>query len=61
MYLTILISLFFPLDFFVLELPKLICEFQQNPLAINTLQLRLGWQFTSTKNEAMQSVYELEI
>jgi len=44
-----------------IEITKLTCEFQQNPLAINTLQPRFGWQMKAGENETMQSAYELEM
>lgn len=46
---------------YAIEITKLTCEFQQNPLAINTLQPRFGWQMKSAENGAMQSAYELEM
>lgn len=46
---------------FAMEITNLTCEFQQNPLAINTLQPRFGWQFSSAENGTMQTAYELEI
>ena len=44
-----------------IEITKLTCEFQRNPLAINTLQPRFGWQMKSAENGTMQSAYELEM
>ena len=44
-----------------IEITKLTCEFQQNPLAINTLQPRFGWQMKSAENGTMQSAYEIEL
>ncbi len=44
-----------------IEITNLTCEFQQNPLAVNTLQPRFGWQMISDKNGTMQTAYELEI
>ena len=44
-----------------IEIQKLTCEFQQNPLAVNTLQPRFGWQLKSTGNGTMQSAYEIEL
>jgi alpha-L-rhamnosidase len=46
---------------YAIEITKLTCEFQQNPLAINTLQPRFGWQMKSAENGTMQSAYELEM
>ncbi|HEY6914026.1 MAG TPA: hypothetical protein VI413_05060, partial [Paludibacter sp.] len=44
-----------------IEITKLTCEFQQNPLAVNTLQPRFGWQMKSAENGAAQSAYEIEL
>ncbi|MDD3322528.1 MAG: glycoside hydrolase family 78 protein [Paludibacter sp.] len=57
----LLFLLFISISSNAIEITKLTSEFQQNPLAVNTLQPRLGWQFTSTENGTMQSAYELEI
>jgi hypothetical protein len=59
--LSLFIILAFPLFVFSTELTKLSCEFQHNPLAINTLQPRFGWHIESEANGFSQSAYELEI
>lgn len=46
---------------YAIEITKLTCEFQQNPLAVNTLQPRFGWQMKSAENGSMQSAYEIEL
>lgn len=46
---------------FSTEIKHLTCEFQQNPLAVNTLQPRFGWQVSSNINGTMQTAYELEL
>jgi len=56
-----LLLLLIPVLTYSAEITKLTCEFQQNPLAINTLQPRFGWQIKSAKNGTMQTAYELEI
>lgn len=57
-YLIFLIS---PLFSQATEITNLTCEFQQNPLAVNTLQPLFGWQFSSTENEFTQIAYEIEV
>ena len=46
---------------YAIEITKLTCEFQQDPLAINTLQPRFGWQMKSAENGSLQSAYEIEL
>lgn len=57
----IFLFLCFSISLQAIETTKLTCEFQQRPLAVNTLQPRFGWQFSSAQNGYIQSAYELEI
>jgi len=59
--LFLLSFLFIPVFSYSIEITKLTCEFQQNPVAVNTLQPRFGWQMKSAENGTVQSAYEMEI
>ncbi len=57
----LLFLIFLPFTSFPIEISNLFCEFQQNPLAVNTLQPRFGWQITNAENGTAQSAYEIEV
>jgi alpha-L-rhamnosidase len=57
----LLLFIFISFTLNAVNVTKLTCEFQQNPLAINTLQPHFGWQLVSAENGASQTAYELEI
>jgi len=57
----IFLLLLIPYFTYAIEIQKLTCEFQENPLAVNTLQPRFGWQLKSAGNGTMQSAYEIEL
>ncbi len=46
---------------YAVEITHLTCDFQQNPLSVNTFQPRFGWQFSSAGNEFTQKAYEIEV
>ena len=60
-YISLILVLLISMATQAIEIKKLTCEFQQNPLAINTLLPRFGWQLVSAENGASQTAYELEI
>lgn len=60
-YFFLLFLLSFSIASQAIEPTKLTCEFQFSPLAVNTLQPRLGWHMTSDGNVSFQTAYEMEI
>jgi alpha-L-rhamnosidase len=43
------------------EIGQLICEYKINPLGIDVLKPRLSWQLVSSRNDVMQSAYEIRV
>ncbi len=43
------------------EAIKLICEYHTNPVGIDVMQPRLGWQISTTENNFLQSAYEIRV
>ncbi|NDW09676.1 hydrolase [Dysgonomonas sp. 520] len=53
--------LLFTISTFALDVKKLTCEFQEAPLAINTLNPRFGWQLASEANGDKQTAYQITV
>jgi alpha-L-rhamnosidase len=44
-----------------LKVDALVCEYQENPVGIDVMQPRFGWQLVSGERNVMQTAYELRV